>query len=329
MPRGNFSVITDRDFIHLYRKHGFMEVARKTGLSTNAIAERRTRIEAKYGPLNGPRPQNNQNSKSHITASPEQIYFDCLDGTVIIGSDAHICRDGPFTTAQRAFIKFIKELKPRIVIADGDVLDFGSISRHDPLKWTDIPPVEEELIAAQKFMAAVEDAAPSNCKFGWPAGNHDARFQSRLASVAPEYAGVRGTRLKDHFSPKWQPCYTAFINDDVVIIHNIKGGTGALRNNVLATRKHTITGHLHAQHVWPVTSYPRKRGEMLETLYGVDCGMLADPSADTFSYVLGKPVDWRSGFVVLQFHKGRLLPPDLATVWGRNEITFQGKIIAV
>ena len=327
MPRGKFSVISDRDFIHLYKKIGFREIIRQTGLSSNAIAERRRKLESKHGPINGPRGCPN-GANPHIAVSPQRRHYDCLNGIVIIGSDAHIV-PGPLTVAQRAFLKFIKELKPRVVIANGDILDFGAISRHDPLQWEDTPPVIAELEAAQSFMQMVEDAAPSNCKLAWPAGNHDARFQARLAKVAPEYSGVRGTRLKGHFSPKWEPCYSAFINDDTVVKHRLRGGVGALRNNVLASRKNTITGHLHAQHAWPVTAYPARRGELPETLWGVDAGMLGEPYAEAFSYTEDNPVDWRAGFVILQFHKGRLMPPELVTVWSRHEVTCNGKIIAV
>ena len=318
MPKGRFSVIPEHEFAHLYKTLGPNKMARKLGMTIQGIHGRRKRIESNLGAqLIAP----DGTDRKRQIPTPQRKHYDCLNGVVIVGSDAHIW-PGPLTTAQRAFLKFIADMKPRVVIANGDVMDFGAISRHDPLQWENTPSVIDELEAAKAFMQAVEDAAPSNCKFAWPAGNHDARFQARLAKVAPEYSGVHGTRLKDHFSPKWEPCYSAFINDDVVVKHRLKGGTGALRNNVLATRKHTITGHLHAQHVWPISSYSG-------TLYGVDAGMLADPDSEAFSYVEDNPLDWRSGFVVLTFHKGALLPPELVTTWDKRHVTFRGQIIPV
>lgn len=318
MPRGRFSEIPEHEFISLYQTLGQNKMARQTGFSIQAIASRRKRIERVHGPIIGPRPA--RATRSEIT--PQRCQFDILNGEIIVFSDAHIW-PGPLTTAQRAVIKFIKERKPRAVIANGDVMDFSSISRHDPLGFEKTPTVADELQAAQTFMSAIEGAAPSNCKFFWPAGNHDQRFEGRLAKVAPEYARVHGWHLKDHFSPKWQPCYSVFINKDIVVKHRLSGGTGALRNNVLKTRKHTVTAHLHAQHVWPVSSYDG-------TLYGVDCGMLAEPYSEAFSYTEDAPVDWRSGFVVLKFRDGQLLPPELVTVWQKNKsVVFRGEIINV
>lgn len=318
MPKGKFSDITEDDFMYLYHKHGPHEMRRQTGLSMSAIHQRRRRIESKYGPLRAPKDCPNG---IKVQSSPQRRHYDCLNGVVIIGSDAHICRDGPWTTAQRAFLKFIKELKPRIVIANGDVLDLAAISRHDPLQWEDTPPVIKELEAAQKFMAAIEDAAPSNCKFAWPAGNHDARFQARLAKVAPEYSGVRGTRLKDHFSPKWEPCYSAFINNDVVVKHRLPSGQN-LKLAVMKAGRHIVIGHHHAHHVQAFTNYSG-------TWYGMDAGMLADPQAEAFSYTEDNPMDWRAGFGVLTFHNGQLLPPELVTVWSKHEVVWRGQIIRV
>lgn len=314
MPRGKFSDVPDHDFISTYKAKGQAATATQFGISQQAVARRRKNLESRYGQIIGPRPPNSMRSP----VTPLRQQFDIINGEVIIGSDAHIW-PGPLTTAQRAFIKFVKDRKPRAVIANGDVMDFSSISRHDPLGFEKTPTVADELAAAQSFMKAVEDAAPGNCKFFWPAGNHDQRFEGRLAKVAPEYARVHGWHLKDHFSPKWLPCYSVFINRDVVVKHRLSGGTGALRNNVLKTRKHTVTAHLHSQHVWPVSSYDA-------TLYGVDSGMLAEPYSEAFSYTEDAPVDWRAGFVVLTFQDGQLLPPELVTVWGKNHVTFRGEI---
>src|SRR5262245_24302116 len=52
------------------------------------------------------------------------------DGVVLIGGDAHYIPGETISTAHKAFVRFIKELSPRHVIVNGDVLDASIISRH-------------------------------------------------------------------------------------------------------------------------------------------------------------------------------------------------------
>jgi hypothetical protein len=48
--------------------------------------------------------------------------------------------------------------------------------------------------------------------------------------------------------------------------------------------------------------------------YGIDTGTLAEPSGDQFVYCEENPVNWCSGFCVLTFKNGMLLPPELCEV---------------
>jgi hypothetical protein len=66
------------------------------------------------------------------------------------------------------------------------------------------------------------------------------------------------------------------------------------------------------------------------TRWGVDTGTLADPYGEQFAdYTELNPVDWRSGFAVLTFHKGRLLYPELVMVHDEGVIDFRGKLIEI
>jgi len=58
--------------------------------------------------------------------------------------------------------------------------------------------------------------------------------------------------------------------------------------------------------------------------YGVDTGTMADVGGPQFTYVEAGPLNWASGFAVLTFRDGRLLPPELVvvdggTAWFRGE----------
>jgi hypothetical protein len=193
--------------------------------------------------------------------------------------------------------------------------------RHPPIGWTHLPTVEEEITSAQDTLAIIEDAVPTSCKLSWTLGNHCARYETRLASVAPEFAKMQGFSLKDHF-PAWAASWSTWVND-VVIKHRLSGGIGAVRNNTVKSGKSIVTGHLHSLKVIPFTDYAGTR-------YGVDSGCLADPGAQAFvDYTEDGPLDWRSGFVVLTFHNGRLLFPELVSVFDKNHVEFRGNVLKV
>lgn len=315
-PRAKFS---DAEFIDKFEANGPAWMARAYKLDISAIYRRRSTLEKLYGrQIMAPSGIGGTRTR-HNVQHAARIHFDVLNGHVLIGSDAHIW-PGPMTTAIRAFIKFTHDLTPRVVIMNGDVVDLPQVSRHPPIGWENHPTVADEIQAAQLVLSKIEEAAPRNCKLAWTLGNHDGRFETRLATVAPEYARLHGFHLKDYF-PAWSACWSSWINDSVVVKHRFKGGTHATHNNALASGKHMVTGHLHSQKVTPYTDYNGDR-------YGVDTGCLADPDAQAFlDYTEDNPKNWRSGFAVLTFRDGKLLPPELVTVWDKQHVVWRGEII--
>jgi len=128
--------------------------------------------------------------------------------------------------------------------------------------------------------------------------------------------------LSDHF-PLWEPCWSCWINDDVVVKHRFKGGIHAAFNNVLWSGKSIITGHLHKGTVTPFTDYNGIR-------YGVDGPTLAEPYGPQFvDYTEDNPRNHRSGFVVLEFYKGKLLQPQMALVTPEGQIEFERRVYEV
>ncbi len=255
-----------------------------------------------------------------LATSDARLDIEIHDGVILVGSDAHY-RPGVISTAHRALVKFCKELKPRAVIKNGDALDFPSISRHAPIGWESRPTVIQEIECAQERLGEIELAAGQARRI-WPLGNHDMRFEARIATLAPEYARVKGMHLKDHF-PLWEPCWGVWVNEDVVIKHRYKGGIHATRNNTLNAGVTMVTGHLHSLKITPLSDYNGTR-------FGVDCGTMADPYSDAFrDYTELSPADWRSGFIVLTFHKGRLLWPEPVHVIADGQVEFRGQVIDV
>lgn len=313
--------ISDNEFKQLFDKHGVDKLSEILELNRRSVQRRRRNIEVKHHvALGSPNVEQIKFPVKRISEYPGWVGLDVKDGIVLVGSDAHIWPGKP-STAMRAFIKFAKDLKPKAVILNGDGMDFPRISRHPPIGWKYTPTVVEELEAAQEQIGQLELAAGRARKI-WSLGNHDARFETNLASHAPEYAKVNGTSLQDHF-PLWEPCWAAQVNDDVVIKHRFKGGIHATHNNVLWSGKSVVTGHLHSLQVRPFTDYNGTR-------WGVDTGCLADVHARAFlDYTEANPLNWRSGFIVLTFRKGELLWPEIVSVHDDNHVQFRGEIIRV
>jgi predicted phosphodiesterase len=274
------------------------QLAKKTGIPKSTLHDRKKAAEVR-GRVKG----------------REEVELE--NGVVLVASDMHYWPGEP-STAHRAFVKFCKTLKPSIVVMNGDVLDGCAISRHPPIGWNKIPSVKEELDVCKERLGEIAKVANGAKKF-WPLGNHDARFETRLAQVAPEFKDVHGISLADHF-PSWVGCWGLHINNNTVIKHRYKGGLHAPYNNTVSAGMSIITGHLHSQKVTPHTDYNGTR-------YGVDTGCLADPYADAFQdYLEDGPRNWRSGFCVLTFLNGILLPPELVTVWDETHVYFRGAL---
>ncbi len=316
---------SDETFIHLIESPlGIQGTANKLGINERNVRTRRVRLENKLHRqiVSGTR---TANTTRVGVAHPGRINTELENGICLIGGDCHYW-PGPPSLMHRAFVSFCKgvgakKTKPKIVILNGDVVDLGQISRHPPIGWEELPTVEDEIITAQERLGEIEKATFKARKI-WTLGNHDGRYETRLATVAPEFAKISGVHLRDHF-PLWEPCWSVFINDNTVIKHRFKGGLHAPHNNTLWAGRSVITGHLHSQRISPLTDYSGTR-------YGVDTGCIADPDHKAFvDYTEDNPKNWRDGFVVLTYLDGELLPPELVSRWNENTIVFRGEIIKV
>jgi hypothetical protein len=313
---------TDAEFLELWSTHkSAAAIAKIVGMTERAVHTRRRKLEVKTGaPLVAAKP-----GQAGLRGNnPVRHHLGILNGTVIVFSDAHFW-PGIHTTAYRGLLWAIRELKPVAVIANGDIFDGAQISRHPSIGYSSEPSVIEELKACEIAMGAIEEVAKKarhNVKLVWPLGNHDARYETRLAANAPQYAGTKFFSLRDWF-PAWTPCWSCWPTEDVVIKHRWKGGIHATHGNASMSGKTMVTGHLHSLKVTPYSDYNGTR-------YGVDTGTLAEVDGPQFvQYLEDSPTNWRSGFAVLTFKDGKLLWPELAHKWDDGHIEFRGQVVAV
>jgi hypothetical protein len=313
---------SEEDFISLFEREGPDRTAEILDVSLRAVYLRRVTLEKNIGrQITAPDNGGKSRTRQHV-AHPYRIELDIPDGIVLVASDCHYWPDR-ITTAHRALVRACKEMKPKAVIMNGDVLDGARISRHPPIGWESRPTLIDEIETCKKRLDEIRDAA-KNAKLIWTLGNHDARFETRLATVAPEYAKIHGVHLSDHF-PEFQPAWSCWINSDVVVKHRYKGGIHATHNNTVASGKSMVTGHLHSLKVTPYDDYNGTR-------WGVDTGTLAATEGEQFvDYTEDGPKNWRSGFAVLTFHHRQLLWPELVYVRDEHagEVEFRGRVYSV
>ena len=315
--------VPEAEFIELWRTHkSTAKMAKLLGTDEKTVNARRRTIERKLGIMLDATAKNAKGYK-HLHAgqpSPDRISLGIENGTIIVFSDAHFW-PGIRTTAFKGLLWAIDEFKPKAIINNGDAFDGAGISRHPSINWAQTPSVIDELKACEAALGEIEDLA-GRAKLIWTMGNHDARFASRLANTAPQFANVHGTKLSDHF-PKWQTAWACWPTDGVVVKHRYKGGIHATHQGTVSSGKSIVTGHLHSLKVTPWSDYNGTR-------YGVDTGTLADPSGPQFAdYLEQNPTNWRSGFAVLTFVDGHLLWPEVVHKFDEDIIEFRGELIDV
>jgi len=295
---------TDDEFIELWKKNeSATAVAGILKISERAVHGRRTALERRRGIDLNSRLKNSSMLRD-TSHNPAMRAVTIDDGYIIVGSDAHYL-PGVASTAHRAFVRFVEELKPACVVMNGDAFDGGAISRFPRIGWDTKPTVIQELEAVATRLEEIERVGTKNLY--WTLGNHDARFETYLAAHAPEYEGVKGFHLKDHF-PLWLPCWGLRVNRNVVIKHRWHNGVHATYNNTLKAGTSIVTGHLHSLNVRALSDYNGTR-------FGVDTGTMAPPYGPQFiDYTECNPVNWRSGFVILRMKGGRLLWPQVVHV---------------
>ncbi|MBV8658227.1 MAG: hypothetical protein JO142_10430 [Burkholderiales bacterium] len=295
-------------------------VSRALGVTERNVYARLNRLEKVLGTTLRSR-SGHAVAKVNRDTRPNPI--DLRTGVIVVGSDAHYYPGEP-TTAHRGMVRVCQLLGPDIVVMNGDEFDGATMSRHAPLGWETRPSIAEELEACRERMAEIKAASPGAVHLG-SYGNHTVRIDNFLASHAAAAKGLPGTTFDDYF-PGWTYAWAWIVNHHTLIKHRIRGGVHAAWNNTSDAQISTVTGHTHSLQVKPRTTMsPLNNG----VIYGCDTGMLADPWGEQFTYMEAGPRQWRSGFAVLTFNNGILMPPELAQVVDDGLIFFRGNVIQV
>jgi hypothetical protein len=313
--------ISDADFVAAWGKAGNSPVlvARLLGMTERGVYSRRERMEKRGVVLNtAPTAPGGTTCYTAPARNYEQrAKVDLRDGVAVVFSDAHWWPGMPQTVAHGALLRLVRTLKPNLVVANGDVFDGAAISRHDPDGWQNLPSVHAELETVKLHMAGIASAA-KGARLMRTIGNHDLRFDRRLATQVPDYRHLAGMQLRDHL-PEWAESWSIEINGAVMVKHRWHQGIHGAYNNALKGGRSIVTGHLHRLLASPWSDYNGRR-------WGVDTGTLSEPDAAQFDYAEDAAKNWGSGFVVLTFRDGQLGPPEFCEVIN-NRAWFRGQVV--
>lgn len=311
--KGN-PVVDDETFMEMFEAMGTSQMSRQLGIAERAIYSRRRRLEAEYNVQLFPPRQGFQAIEPERTARRE---YEVEDGSVIVFSDAHYWPQ-TIPTIHAAIVDVAKKIKPKMIVANGDIFDGARMSRHARIGWESTPEPHEEVWACQARLAEIEAAAPKATKV-WTLGNHDARFETYVANNAPEMAKVHGVHLRDHF-PAWETAWSAWINGEVCIKHRWHGGIHAAWNNVLKSGVTFVSGHTHQMNIRPFNDYNGTR-------YGIECGTASEPNGPQYmAYTEDNPKNWISGAMVLSFRRGILMDPEPIRRIDHGLYSFRGDL---
>ena len=308
--------VSDADFIAAWRRTGSPEgVSQITGLGIRSVYARRPTIERRHG-IN--LDSVNVRSQTNAPGLPKEGIRRVanITGNAVVFSDAHFWPDQK-TVAFKALLTVLKDLKPKMVVANGDIFDGARLSRHDPIGWEERPRVNEELEAVREAMDEIRATCRSAIHV-WNIGNHDIRFARYLAMNASQMEQVVGMQLDDHIR-HWDMGWSLMLNDNTMIKHRQHNGIHATYNNTLKSGRSMVTGHLHRLQATSFVDYNGQR-------WGVDTGCLLDlgPGCKQTFYAEDDSHPHSAGFVVLTYTKdGTLLEPEFCRVI-KGQAYFRG-----
>ncbi|CAB4141966.1 MPP_superfamily domain containing protein, partial [uncultured Caudovirales phage] len=256
---------------------GAMATARKHGLPPSTV-ENRFRAAMRTLNLPDKRPRGQANTGE--AQSTAEVSWPVENGVFLVFGDTHWTHPAQErSVAHEALLRAVPRIKPDFLLCAGDALDFGEISRHDPVGWQPHVKVKDTIAAGRLHLGELAELAPKARRF-WCIGNHDERHDNYLARHAAAFEDEPGMRLADKFSDwrqAWRFDFSAFY-----ALHRWHNGEHAAYNNAMKSGSSVVTGDTHKLRV---TARENLKGRV----YGVETGMLADPNWDCFGYLRGKP----------------------------------------
>ena len=130
------------------------KLAARFGISARAMVTRMRAVGV--APAKHAKDAQGVPTKAMVERSIGRISTTITDGRAVIFSDAHFQPDC-ISTANRALLKLLPELRPALVVCNGDALDGASISRHAPMFGEKPHSPAAELRACQERLTEIAE----------------------------------------------------------------------------------------------------------------------------------------------------------------------------
>ena len=160
--------VTDEQLLEALRKtRSPTKLAAEFGVTARAITTRMRNVGV--APALHAKDAQGVPTKAMIERSIGRISTTITDGRAVIFSDAHFQPDC-ISTANRALLKLLPQLRPALVVCNGDALDGASISRHPPLFGDKPATPAAELRACQERLTEIAELSKGAVRV-WTLGN--------------------------------------------------------------------------------------------------------------------------------------------------------------
>lgn len=218
------------------------------------------------------------------------------DADVVVASDVHFPYQDDKAIA--AFRKYIQEKQPKVVVLNGDVLDFYKLSRFSKDPAGKNP--AEEIEMCRTFLKNIRKDVPTAAIY-YTIGNHETRLEKYVLDNAPQIACLVDNVFEiiktDREDMCVQGCASLTINDTFVLKHGTRLGNKSGLSAIKELEAHYLsgaTGHTHRLARFST----RKSGRRFVWL---ETGCLCDLNPE---YMVN--ADWEQGFAHIKFKKGKL-----------------------
>ena len=225
----------------------------------------------------------------------------------MIVSDIHVPYqdDNAVSIAQA----YAKDYKPDVLVINGDLVDFYTLSTFDKNPDRKVS-VQQELDMGYQVLKDFRKAVPAHCKIYMTEGNHEQRLQ-RYLWRNPELEGLRDLKLQKLLRLKelgiqfigvsgdyWKKDTGHLKLGDTIVMHGDNRLNGAstsrysgysAKNTMLGVQQGVIIGHVHRlAQVYHSTPYG--------TLVGIEGGSLCQHTGNA---------NWQQGFVTFETEDGK------------------------
>ena len=215
--------------------------------------------------------------------------------------------------ALKILYSYMKDYKPKVIVINGDVVDFYSLS--DFNKNSDYFNLQKEIDLAREHFRMVRKLNPK-AKIYFLEGNHSKRLQKYLWNH-PELEGLEYLSIPVLFDldrykinyvsseiDYWKKSSGYLDLGDVVVMHgdsrlngasNSKYAGYSAKNTMMTIQKSVVMNHVHRLAIVSHYQYDK-------LMYGIEAGCLCQkvPTAN-----------WQQGFVTFELHKGKMVNPKL------------------